>query len=58
MVIEQTNLSVMDNEMIKNKINNKLTKIKIRHAISGTIKRGIDVVAGITGCLLLIPITL
>lgn len=58
MVIEQTNLSVMDNEMIKNKINNKLTKIKIRHAISGIIKRGIDVGAGIVGGLLLIPITL
>lgn len=58
MVVEQSNLSTMDNEIIQEKINNKLTKIKIRHAISGFIKRGIDLVAGITGCLLLIPITL
>ena len=58
MVVEQSNLSTMDNEIIQEKINNKLTKIKIRHAISGFIKRGIDLVAGITGCLLLVPITL
>lgn len=50
----------MDNEIVKKEINinNKLTKIKVRHFISGTIKRGIDLVAGIVGCLLLIPITL
>ena len=58
MVVEQSNLSTMDNEIIQEKINNKLTKIKIRHAISGFIKRGIDLVAGVTGCLLLIQITL
>lgn len=58
MVVEQSNLSTMDNEIIKNKINNKLTKIRVRHAISGFIKRGIDLVAGIVGCLLLVPITL
>ncbi len=58
MVIEQTNLSTINNKVAKNKIDNKLTKIRIRHAISGTIKRGIDIVAGITGCLLLVPITL
>lgn len=58
MVVEQSNLSTRDNEIIQEKINNKLTKIKIRHAISGFIKRGIDLVAGVTGCLLLIPITL
>lgn len=58
MVVERTDLSTMDNEIIQDKINNKLTKIKIRHAISGFIKRGIDLVAGVTGCLLLVPITL
>lgn len=58
MVVEQSNLSTMDNEIIQEKINNKLTKIKIRHAISGFIKRGIDLVAGVIGCLLLVPITL
>ena len=58
MVIEQTNLSTMNNEIIKDEINNKLTKIEIRHLISGGIKRAIDVVAGIVGGLLLIPITL
>lgn len=58
MVVEQSNLSTIDNEIIQEKINNKLTKIKIRHAISGFIKRGIDLVAGVIGCLLLIPITL
>lgn len=58
MVVERTDLSTMDNEIIQDKINNKLTKIKIRNAISGFIKRGIDLVAGVIGCLLLIPITL
>lgn len=54
------NVTTLDNEIIKNEINinNKLTKTKIRHTISGTIKRGIDLVAGIVGCLLLIPITI
>ncbi len=54
------NVTTIDNEMIKSEINinNKLTKIKIRHTISAIIKRGIDLVAGIVGCLLLIPITL
>ena len=58
MVGEQTNLSTIDKEIIQNEINNKLTKIKVRHAISAFIKRGIDLVAGIVGCLLLVPITL
>lgn len=58
MIVEQSNLATLDNEIIKDKINNKLTKIRVRHAISGFIKRGIDLVAGIVGCLLLIPITL
>lgn len=59
MVGEQTNLTTIDNEIIQNKIENKLTKVKIvRNAISGFIKRCIDLAAGITGCLLLIPITI
>ena len=58
MLIEQTDISTMDNEMIKNEINNKLTKLKVRHAISGFIKRGIDLAAGIVGCFMLVPITL
>lgn len=58
MVVEQSNLSTIDNEIIQEKIDNKLSKIKIRHAISGFIKRDIDLVAGIIGCLLLVPITL
>lgn len=59
MVVEQTNLSTIDNEIVQNEINNKLTKVRIvRNAISGVIKRGIDLVAGIVGCLLLVPITL
>lgn len=56
MVAEQSNLSTIDNEIMQRKGNNKL--IKVRHAISGFIKRGIDLVAGIIGCVLLIPITL
>lgn len=54
------NVTTLDNEIVKNEINinNKLTKLKVRHFISGTIKRGIDLVAGIVGCMLLIPITL
>ena len=58
MVVEQADLSTMNNEIIKDEINNKLTKIEIRHTISGGIKRCIDVMAGIVGGMLLIPITL
>lgn len=54
------NIATVDNDIVQNeiKIDNKLTKIKTRDAISGIVKRGIDLVAGIAGCLLLIPITL
>jgi len=59
LVGEQTDLSAMDNKIIQNEINNKLNKVKVvRNAISGVIKRGIDLGAGFVGCLLLIPITL
>lgn len=58
MTVEQSNLSTIDNEIIQNDIGNKLTKIKPRDVISIGIKRGIDLVAGILGCMLLIPITL
>lgn len=58
MVIEQINLSTIDNEIIQNEINNKLTKIKFRHVVSWVIKRSIDLVAGICGTLMLIPITI
>ncbi len=54
------NITTLDNEVLQKdiNINNKLTKIKIRNNISAFIKRGIDLVAGIVGTLLLIPITL
>lgn len=60
MIVEQSNLAEINNEITKKetKINNKLTKLKMRYFISGFIKRGIDLVAGIIGCLLLAPITL
>ena len=58
MIVEQSNLSTIDNEIIQNEINNKLTKIKPRDVISIGIKRGIDLAAEILGCMLLIPITL
>ena len=65
MNVGQSNISIVDNditttenEILQNKIDKGLTKIKIRDTISGIIKRGIDLVAGIVGCLLLIPITL
>lgn len=53
-------ITTIDNEIVQNEINinNKLAKTKIRHIISASIKRGIDLVAGIVGCILLIPITL
>ncbi len=53
-------ITTIDNEIVQNEINinNKLTKTKVRHVISASIKRGIDLVAGIVGCILLIPITL
>lgn len=54
------NLTKIDNEVLQKEINvnNKLTKTKIRNNISACIKRGIDLIAGITGTVLLIPITL
>lgn len=65
MSTSQSNLSVIDNkvttvdsEIIQDKINNKIANSKLRDNISGIIKRGIDIVAGIAGCLLLVPITL
>ncbi len=56
----ENNITTMNKEIIKNEINinNKLTKVKIRNGISAVIKRGIDLISGITGCLLLIPITI
>lgn len=53
-------IKTIDNEIVQNEINinKKLTKTKVRHIISASIKRGIDLVAGIVGCILLIPITL
>lgn len=53
-------ITTIDNEIVQNEINinKKLTKTKVRHIISASIKRGIDLVAGIVGCILLIPITL
>lgn len=53
-------ITTIDNEIVQNEINinDKLTKTKVRHVISASIKRGIDLVAGIVGCILLIPITL
>lgn len=58
MIAEQSNLSTIDNELMEKNINNKIIHSKARDAFSGIVKRGIDVVAGIVGCLLLIPITL
>lgn len=58
MIAEQSNLSTMNGEITKKDINNKIANSKLRDNISGIIKRGIDLVAGIVGCLLLVPITL
>ena len=69
MNIGQSNISIIDNKMstidsdvMQNEIKikkekNKITKIKIRNAISQTIKRGIDLLSGIVGCILLLPIS-
>lgn len=58
MIAEQSNLSTIDNKILEKDINNKIANSKARDAFSGIVKRGIDVVAGIVGVLLLIPITL
>lgn len=65
MNIGQSNLSIIDNnittienEILQDKIDKNLTKVKMRDTISGIIKRAIDLAAGIVGCLLLVPITL
>lgn len=58
MIAEQSNLSTMNSEITNKDINNKIANSKLRDNISGIIKRGIDLVAGIVGCLLLVPITL
>lgn len=59
MIIEQSNLPTMNNEIIiTKKLKNKLTKLTIRHAISGFIKRSIDLLAGIVGLVSLVPVTI
>lgn len=70
MNIGQSNISIIDNKIstidsdimqneikIKN-MNNKITKIKIRNTISQTIKRSIDLLSGIVGCIFLVPISI
>lgn len=56
----ESNLSVIENNVTAVDINleNKIAERKVRNIISGTIKRAIDLVAGIVGTILLIPITL
>lgn len=67
MVIEQPNLSIIEKEVfmlkkIKNKLkyktNNNIKKLEIRDNMSVIIKRSIDIISGIVGCVFLIPITL
>lgn len=67
MVIEQPNLSIIEKEIfiakkIKNKLshktNNNVKKLEIRDNMSVIIKRCIDIMSGIVGCILLIPITI
>lgn len=60
MDIGQSNLSVLENNATTVDINidNKISERKIRNKISWTIKRGIDLIAGIVGVILLLPITL
>lgn len=67
MVIEQPNLSIIEKEIfvlkkIKNKLlnktNNNVKKLEIRDNMSVIIKRSIDIISGIVGCVLLIPITI
>lgn len=60
MDIGQSNLSVLENNVTTVDINidNKIAERKLRNKISWTIKRGIDLIAGIVGIVLLLPITL
>lgn len=60
MDIGQSNLSVLENNITTVDINidNKIAERKLRNKISWTIKRGIDLIAGIVGIILLLPITL
>lgn len=56
MVIEQSNLATIENEVIQNTTNKQIVSFRDRRSI--ILKRVIDLAAGIVGCLLLIPITL
>lgn len=67
MIIEQSNLSAIEKEIIIAKkinilkyktANSNIKKIEIRDNMSGIIKRSIDIISGITGCMLLVPITI
>ena len=60
MIVEQSNLSTINNDVLTQdiKIKKGLINRKTRNMISGIIKRCIDLVAGIVGTILLIPITL
>ena len=58
LVVEQANLATVNNDIVKNATNNKVSNSIVRDRISIILKRGIDLVSGIVGCLLLVPITL
>ena len=58
-MLEKTGLQAFESELsISKGIKNELIKHNLRHSISAFIKRSIDVVSGIVGITLLIPITL
>ncbi|MCI8999425.1 MAG: sugar transferase [Clostridia bacterium] len=58
LVVEQANLATVNNDIVKNTTNNKVSNSIVRDRISIILKRGIDLASGIVGCLLLVPITL
>lgn len=60
MDIGQSNLSVLENNIktVDININNKIAERKLRNKISWIVKRGIDLIAGLVGIVLLLPITL
>ncbi len=58
-MLEKTGLQAFESELsISKEIKNELIKHNFRHSLSAFIKRSIDVVSGLVGFALLIPITL
>ena len=58
MLVEQSDLSTINNEIVVKNIKKGLLNKKARDVFSIVLKRSIDIMAGIVGTILLVPITI